>query len=167
VLPVAKIGALLGELAGQGAAPAVHNSVDPDVTAENEIAALGPMTTDEIQSARPSGFSCPSCHGVLFELNGDPAPRYRCHVGHAWSPGSLMGEQSVDVEETLWIALRALEEHAAMHLRLAEAAEQRERHRAAALYREHYEKGKAEAMRLRELIGRVSSGTDKPQDDLE
>jgi two-component system, chemotaxis family, protein-glutamate methylesterase/glutaminase len=167
VLPVTKIGTLLGELVGEGAAPVGRNPVDPDVTAEDEIAALGSMTTDEIQSARPSGFSCPSCHGVLFELNGDPAPRYRCRVGHAWSPGSLMAEQSVDVEETLWIALRALEEYAAIHLRLAEAAEQRERHRAAALYRGHHEKGKAEAMRLRELIGRVSSDTEEPKDDLE
>lgn len=49
----------------------------PNLTEENEIAALGPMTTDDIQSARPSAFSCPSCHGVLFALNGDPAPRYR------------------------------------------------------------------------------------------
>jgi hypothetical protein len=47
-----------------------------------------------------------------------------------------------------------------MHLRLAEAAEQRERHRAATFYREHYKKGKAEATRLRELIGRVSTGTE-------
>jgi hypothetical protein len=47
-------------------------------------------------------------------------------------PEALAAEQSGDVEEALWVALPALEEYAAMHLRLAEAAEQRERHRAAA-----------------------------------
>jgi two-component system chemotaxis response regulator CheB len=158
VLPAAKIGTLLGELVGEGAAPIAPNPVNPHLAAENEIATLGPITTDEMLSARPSGFSCPSCSGVLFELDGEPAPRYRCRVGHAWSPGTLVAEQAITVEEALWVALRTLEENAAMHLRLAEAAEQRERHRAAALYRGHYGKEKAEAMRLRELIVRVSSG---------
>lgn len=160
VLPAAKIGTLLGELVGEGAAPIELPRPNPDLAAENEIATLSSTTTEEMQSARPSGFSCPSCQGVLFMVNGEPAPRYRCRVGHAWSPGSLVAEQTVGVEEALWAALRALEENAAMHLRLAEAAEQRERHRAATLYREQYEKGKAEATRLRGLIGRVSTGTE-------
>jgi hypothetical protein len=72
----------------------------------------------------------------------------------------LVAEQTVTMEEALWVALRALEENAAMNLRLAEVAERRERHRAAALYQEHYERGKAEATRLRDIIGRVASGTE-------
>ncbi len=40
-------------------------------------------------------------------------------------------------------------------LQLAEVAERRERRRAAALYRRRYESCKAEARRLRELIGRM------------
>ncbi|HEX6404114.1 MAG TPA: chemotaxis protein CheB [Pseudonocardiaceae bacterium] len=163
VLPAAKIGALLGELVGEGAVPIEQPRPNPDLAAENELATLTSLTTAEMQSARPSGFSCPSCQGVLFELNGEPAPRYRCRVGHAWSPGTLVAEQTVTVEEALWVALRALEENAAMNHRLAEAAEQRERYRAAVLYRAEYEKGKAGAMRLRELIGRVTAGAeDKP-----
>lgn len=161
MLPAAKMGIVLGELVGEGAAPLRHNPVNPDLAVENEIAALGPMTTDEMRSARPSGFSCPSCHGVLFEVDSEPAPRYRCRVGHAWSPVSLVAEQSIRVEETLWMALRALEEKATMHLRLAEAAEQQERHRSAALYREHYKKWKVQATRLRELIGWVGSGAEE------
>jgi two-component system, chemotaxis family, protein-glutamate methylesterase/glutaminase len=94
---------------------------------------MGSVTTDEMQPAHPSGFSCPSCQGVLFELDGEPAPRYRCRVGHAWSPGTLVTEHTVTVEDALWVALRALEENAALNLRLAEVAGQRERHRAAAL----------------------------------
>jgi two-component system chemotaxis response regulator CheB len=160
VLPAAKIGTLLGELTGEGAAPIEQPRPNPDVAAENEIATLSSLTTDEMRSAHPSGFSCPSCQGVLFDVNGDPAPRYRCRVGHAWSPGSLVAEQSIKVEEALWVALRALEENAAMNLRLAETAEQRERYRAAAVYRAHHEKGKTEATRLRELISRVSTGTE-------
>jgi two-component system, chemotaxis family, protein-glutamate methylesterase/glutaminase len=121
---------------------------------------MGSVTTDEMQPAHPSGFSCPSCQGVLFELDGEPAPRYRCRVGHAWSPGTLVTEHTVTVEDALWVALRALEENAALNLRLAEG---RRATRAAPCRRPcrgRYEKGKAEAMRLRELITRVSSGTE-------
>jgi two-component system chemotaxis response regulator CheB len=160
VLPAAKIGTLLGELVGEGAAPIEQPRPNPDLAAENEIATLSSVTTETMQSAKPSTFSCPSCQGVLFELNGEPAPRYRCRVGHAWSPGSLAAEQALTVEEALWVALRALEESAAMNRRLAEGAEQRERHRAAALYRAAYDKGKAEATRLRELIAEVTAGAE-------
>src|SRR5205085_4901333 len=110
------------------------------LAAENELATLTSLTTAAMQSARPSGFSCPSCQGVLFELDGEPAPRYRCRVGHAWSPATFVAEQTVTVEEALWVALRTLEENAAINLRLAEVAGQRERRRAAALYRGHYER---------------------------
>ncbi|MFY9805669.1 MAG: chemotaxis protein CheB [Pseudonocardiaceae bacterium] len=157
VLPAAKIGALLGELVRAGAPPLTQAPPDPQLVAENDIAALGSVTSDAMPSARPSGFSCPSCHGVLFELDGEPAPRYRCRVGHAWSPGSLAAEQAAAVDQALWVALRTLEENAAMDLRLAEVAEGRQRRRAAALYRRRYEYSKAESGRLRELIGRVSA----------
>jgi two-component system chemotaxis response regulator CheB len=157
VLQAPKIGALLGELVGDGAPPAHAGPPDPQLAAEDGIAALGSVTTDAVQSARPSGFSCPSCHGVLFELDGQPAPRYRCRIGHAWSPGSLASEQTAAVDHALWVALRTLEENAAMDLRQAEVAEGRERRSAAALYRRRYECSKAEIGRLRELIGRVSA----------
>jgi hypothetical protein len=69
----------------------------------------------------------------------------------------LAGEQAAAVDHALWVTLRTLEENAAVSLRLAEVAEGRARRRAAALYRQRYEVSKAEAGRLRELIGRVSS----------
>lgn len=157
VLPAAKIGALLGELVGGGALPLDQPDPEPQLATEDEIAALGPVSTEAVLSARPSGFSCPDCQGVLFELNGEPAPRYRCRVGHAWSPRSLAVQQTAEVDHALWVALRTLEENAAMNRRLAEVAEGRERHRAAALYRQRYESSRVEAGRLRELIGRISS----------
>lgn len=162
VLPAAKIGALLGELVGEGAPPLKQPGPDPQLAAEDKTAALGPVTTEEVPSARPSGLSCPSCQGVLFELDGEPAPRYRCRVGHAWSPESLTDEQAVVVDHALWTALRTIEENAALNLRLAEVAERRERRRAAAIYRQRYEASKAEAVRLRKLIGQISPALHVP-----
>lgn len=156
VAAAAKIGPLLGELVGPGALPLTRPIPDPQLASEDDIAAPESMTTaDDVETWRPSEFSCPSCQGVLFELDEKPGPRYRCRVGHAWSPGSLAAEQSIAVDQALWVALRTVEENAAMNLRLVEVAERRDRRRAADLYRQRYEASKAEARRLRELIGRL------------
>jgi two-component system chemotaxis response regulator CheB len=45
--------------------------------------------------------------------------RYRCHTGHAYSQASLLADQSVAVEESIYVALRSVEEKAAVLRRLA------------------------------------------------
>jgi two-component system chemotaxis response regulator CheB len=63
------------------------------LAAETDMASMRPVTGDEIPG-QPAGTACPSCHGALFELDGVPTPRYRGRVGHAWSPETLLDEQS-------------------------------------------------------------------------
>jgi two-component system chemotaxis response regulator CheB len=67
----------------------------------------------------PSGLTCPECGGALWERDEGPNVRYACHVGHAYSVESLLEEQGRSLETTLWSAVRALEERAEMHRRLA------------------------------------------------
>jgi len=45
--------------------------------------------------------------------------RFACHVGHAYSPASLIEEQGRSLETTLWSAVRALEERADVNRRLS------------------------------------------------
>jgi two-component system chemotaxis response regulator CheB len=70
----------------------------------------------------PSGLTCPECGGALWEKDDGPNVRYACHVGHAYSIASLLEEQGRSLETILWSAVRALEERAEMHRRLAQRA---------------------------------------------
>lgn len=104
------------------AAVSTHDSLEEEV----EMAQLDP---DKIHShdhpGQPSSFSCPDCGGVLWELNEGELTRYRCRVGHAFSPESLGEAQSAAIEDALWTALKTLEETAEMSHRLANAERER------------------------------------------
>jgi two-component system chemotaxis response regulator CheB len=65
-----------------------------------------------IDVAEPSPFACPECHGVLLRLKWAHRLRFRCHTGHAYSADSLMAAVREGIEESLWSAVRAVEEAA-------------------------------------------------------
>ena len=67
---------------------------------------------------KPAGFTCPACHGSLWELKEGELSIFRCHIGHAFGPDSLQAAQTEEVEIALESALRALEEQAAAARRL-------------------------------------------------
>jgi two-component system chemotaxis response regulator CheB len=161
VHPAAKIGAVLGELVTRPSAAAPTGD-DELLRAEARIAATGVPNTDELAAAAPSAFSCPSCHGVLFELPGSPAPRFRCRVGHAWSPGALEAEQAHAVEEALWAAVRALEEKADLVERLTASARQHGHARSAEAYAQRAARTRAQAQQVRNLV--ENGWADREQD---
>jgi two-component system, chemotaxis family, protein-glutamate methylesterase/glutaminase len=67
----------------------------------------------------PSAFTCPECHGPLWEVDDGPLVSYRCRVGHGFSEDALIIEQGSAVEAALWSALEALEERAEFLRRVA------------------------------------------------
>jgi two-component system, chemotaxis family, protein-glutamate methylesterase/glutaminase len=62
---------------------------------------------------------CPICEGVMTEAQPGVFHHFRCHVGHAFTLESLVREQSEEVERALWSAVRALEETAALAMRVS------------------------------------------------
>lgn len=109
----------------------------------------------------PSGFSCPDCHGVLWEVRDGELTRYRCRVGHGYSPDSLLAHQDESVEEAMWAAYRALEESAAISARLAERALRQGSPGTAA----SYERKRRDTLDRAHLIRRALDAEAKPGPD--
>jgi two-component system chemotaxis response regulator CheB len=102
---------LLIELVAE-AAPAPAKSRRDISPADPDLAegGAGPLGTDEREEGHPSVYGCPDCGGVLWEKVDGQLLRYRCRVGHAFTPESLLDAQTNGLETALWAALRALSE---------------------------------------------------------
>jgi two-component system chemotaxis response regulator CheB len=158
VLPLDQIGKVLGELAEKSSGSPEEDHSRPDaIGAELEWANAGhDAGHSDPPLGRPSGFSCPECHGVLWELREDKLVRFRCRVGHGFSSESLVALQGDGLEAALWTAYRALEERAALCRKLAAGAEARQ-HRHSA---RHFEDEAADAGRRAQLLrGVLHSGS--------
>ncbi len=55
-------------------------------------------------------LSCPACGGPLTVMPNETVVHYRCRTGHSYTLQSLNESQGQQLEETLWIALRILDE---------------------------------------------------------
>jgi two-component system chemotaxis response regulator CheB len=73
----------------------------------------------------PSPFTCPDCGGTLWEIKEGELVRYQCHVGHGFNSDSLREGMNGKLEETLWSAVRAIEESIALRTRMREQATHR------------------------------------------
>jgi two-component system chemotaxis response regulator CheB len=109
------------------------------------------VQSDERPGA-PSVFGCPDCGGVLWELADGELIRYRCRVGHAYSPDTLSTRQLETLEDALWMALRGLEEQAALARRLAERAEERGQTTIATRFRSRHNEAQEQAEVIREVL---------------
>jgi two-component system, chemotaxis family, protein-glutamate methylesterase/glutaminase len=119
VLPIPDIAAMLVELCN---APADAGAEEPPMSDDIETEARKADLENDAgtdQRGKPSGFACPECHGVLWELEESELLRFRCRVGHAYTADALTVGLSETAESALWVALRTLEEKAALLRRLA------------------------------------------------
>ena len=122
VAPLAEIGPILDRMARLPAPAESKAPVTPGLEDEVRVAEFDIKQLETRREGKPSSYACPDCHGVLWEVEEDGLLRFRCRVGHAFSPESLLATQSDALEDALWTALRALEESAALAERLSERA---------------------------------------------
>ena len=151
VLPLAEIAAKLVECVGQPCATTPWSADFDMLEMEKKIVTLDPATLqNDDRPGKPSAYSCPDCGGVLWEIEEDEYVRFRCRVGHAFSPETMLNAQSDVLEEALWTAMKTLEESARLSARLAE----NERRRAHDWLAQRFEEREREARERAEVIRR-------------
>jgi two-component system chemotaxis response regulator CheB len=124
VLPARDIGRTLEHLTsvheeheGGSEMPDRKNELEPQLQPEGtEVAEMQELF------GPPSALTCPDCGGALWEVQEERVLRYQCHVGHQYAPENLEEGQRDAIDGALWSAVRVLEEHAALKMRMAERA---------------------------------------------
>lgn len=144
------VSAVRQDLRAEPAVDKVQRQLD---LAELASALCRPMhLPDGSPPGEPSEFGCPDCHGVLRVIPDGEVKRFRCRTGHAWTANSLLAQQGNQVEDALWMALRALEERAGLSRRMAERAEEDGRPWSGGHHREQEQEALRSAGTLREAL---------------
>jgi two-component system chemotaxis response regulator CheB len=123
-----------------------------------ELANQSPdVIAEEPKAGPPIPLTCPECQGPLWEFRDGELTNYRCLVGHRYSLESLLAAHSEEVEQALWVALRALEERVTLQRRLSETARKRNNLIAAESFSARARKNTAHAKILRKILEERSS----------
>jgi two-component system chemotaxis response regulator CheB len=99
-----------------------------------------------------SKLTCPECHGALWEITDEDLPRFRCHVGHAYSADSLGNGQDQVLENAIWSAIRALEEQMILAKRIIERARRAQHTHAVKAFEKRAREAEAHSSVLRQLL---------------
>jgi two-component system chemotaxis response regulator CheB len=122
VAPARGIATVLGELVAEGAGGASNKSApEPLLRWESEnVDSLGVQHRSSIPGT-PAPLGCPECHGGMFESRtaAEGSPHYVCHVGHSWSPETLVDAQRQASESSLYAAAAKLLEESVVLRRIA------------------------------------------------
>lgn len=164
VVPLRDIPLLLTALVEEDA-PEFAAPGGPHVRAmEPDLAEVPLAVWPEDRPGRPSVFSCPECHGTLWEVEDNGLLRFRCRVGHIYSPDSMLAAQTDEVDRALWTALRTLEERAALAHKLAERGRARGQHWVDKAFTRRARETQAEANQIRVLLRTRSTLHTVPDD---
>lgn len=121
VVPLAQMGPLLTRLVSSDhPTPLYEMSIPPDLQLEAAIAERVVGTAEEAsQLGHLVPLTCPDCGGNLWQVNHGQVLRFRCHTGHAFTAAALVETNQHELEETLWVALRMMEERKNLLLSIA------------------------------------------------
>jgi two-component system chemotaxis response regulator CheB len=124
-LPLSEIGPLLARLTREQAGPGIP--LPDEYRIEDQIAAqeFAVMESDIVTPGQPSHISCPDCGGVLNQIVVDNEIRFRCQVGHAFTPIGLAAAQSEELERALGIAARTHRDRIRLFGQMRESAHTR------------------------------------------
>jgi two-component system chemotaxis response regulator CheB len=152
-VPVAEIAPLLVRLTSvpveEKGVHRVTKELDIEVRIAKEQKAL---EAGVLKLGEPSLYACPECHGVLLQLNEEKRMRFRCHTGHAYSSDVLLAEINEGVEDSLWNAIRAIEESVLLMRHMAEHLSESESSHSAAEFLARADEGQRRVDLVRQAL---------------
>ena len=109
VLPLKKIGEAILERINTAEIP--HVQPPEHIVAESRLSEKAATAIEHVSSlGEQTAFTCPDCGGRLWRLQNGKLKHYRCHIGHVYSEQDLVLRQNETIEQTLWVAVRMMEE---------------------------------------------------------
>jgi two-component system chemotaxis response regulator CheB len=125
VAPLSEIGPLLSALAREEAGPMIP--LPEEYRVEDMISAqeFAVMEAEIVTPGEPSHISCPDCGGVLNQVVMESELRFRCQVGHAFTPLGLADAQNQELERALGIAARTHRDRMRLFGQMGESARAR------------------------------------------
>jgi two-component system, chemotaxis family, protein-glutamate methylesterase/glutaminase len=154
--PLAQIPALLMELVNQEVIEQQAGAISKAMEFESDIAEQEMNTKEFLENVEQIGsrttYGCPECGGSIWQIGTEDPLRFRCHIGHSFTAGPFLAEQTEYLENTLWSAVRVLEEKVTLSRQIAQRMTDSGRLSAAAKYQEHADDLDKEVSIIRKLI---------------
>jgi two-component system chemotaxis response regulator CheB len=149
----------IGELIARLTSEEVEDEMAPDEIGEPALASQHELL-HQAQSGKITQFTCPECSGTLWEVDEHGVFRYRCRVGHVYSPEALRAGKADGVETALWVAMRALEEQSSLIRRTAERSRDLGAPASALRHDLRAEEVEARAQTIRNLLDQLNARRD-------
>lgn len=123
-LSLAEIPNLLVHLSKEPAALEEAYPVTEEIEIESKIAEQQMNTQEFLKNVEAIGtrttYTCPECNGSIWQIGKDDPLRFRCHTGHSFTADVFLAEQTQNLENALWSAVRAMEEKVTFSRQMAE-----------------------------------------------
>ena len=123
-LPLAEIPDLLVHLSNQPAALEEAYPVTKEIEIESKIAEQQMNTQEFLENVEAIGtrttYTCPECNGSIWQIGKEDPLRFRCHTGHSFTADVFLSEQTQNLENALWSAVRTMEEKVTFSRQMAE-----------------------------------------------
>ena len=161
--PVHELPPLLYRLAGEPPGP--MPPIPRQLVLESAIAAQEPPMPNPVQVGSPSRLSCPQCGGVLNEVSDPGSTRFRCQIGHAFSPETLIAAQDEELDHALESARRMHRERVVLFRRMQESSEAQSLPHAAARWRAGADESEKAAKAIEDAMNSLRKATQEPQAD--
>jgi two-component system chemotaxis response regulator CheB len=158
-VPVSEMAPLLVQLTSESAEERGGSAMSDEMEIEIKFAAKGgPGNEDVERLGELSGFTCPECHGSLWQMHEGGILRFRCRTGHAYTAQALLADLSESVEEMLWGVIRGLEESSVLIEHIGQHLQQKGQGETA----EDFQARAQDIQRRIELLQQALPGYEKP-----